>query len=56
MIYSKSKEERSKSGEQHACREPSAETEQIIQLCNANGIKVMNHILISSSSEEGTLK
>ena len=38
-------------------RKPSVEIEQIIAgNCNANGIKAMNHILILSRSEEGTLK
>ena len=47
MIYSKSKEETSKS---------KARSNHRGKLCNANGIKAMNHILILSMSEEGTPK
>ena len=46
MIYSKSKDELSKSIEQHNSG----------KLYNVNWIKPMNHILILSRSEEETLK
>ena len=57
MIYSKSKEERSKLSEQDDlgafCWNWANHSGK---LCNSNRIKAMNHILTLSKSEEGTLK
>ena len=54
MIYLKSKEKTSKSSEQHDLG--SLPPKLSGKLCNANGIKAMNHILILSMSEEGKPK
>ena len=55
MIYSKWKEERSKLSEQHDLGHLQWNwANHSRKLCNANGIKAMNHILILSRSEEGT--
>ena len=57
MIYSKSKEETSKLSEQHDLGSLLLKlANHSGKLCNANGIKAMNHVLILSRSEEGTLK
>ena len=47
MIYSKSKEKTSKSSEQHDLGSLLLKlSKSYRKLCNANGIKAMNHILI----------
>ena len=51
MIYSKSKEETSKSSKQHDLGSLTAN--HSVKLCDANGIKAMNHIMILSRPEEG---
>ena len=57
MIYSKTKEERSKSSEQRDLGSLLLKlSNHSRKLCNANGIKAMNNILILSRSDEGTLK
>ena len=60
MIYSKSKEETSKSSEQHDLGSLLLKLSKSFfyygKLWNANGMKAMNHILILSKSEKGTLK
>ena len=59
MIYSKSKEETSKSNEQHNLGNFLPKLSKLYwEMCNANGIKTkaMNHILILSRPEQGTPK
>ena len=57
MIYSKSKEETSKSTEQHDLGSLLLKLRnQSGKLYNANGIKAVNHILILLRLEEETLK
>ena len=51
MIYSKSKEETSKSSKQHDLG--SLPANHSVKLYDANGIKAMNHIMILSRPEEG---
>ena len=56
MIYSKLEEETSKSSEQHDLGSLLLKLSKLSKLCNADGIKAKNHILILSRSEEGTPK